>query len=656
LRFDRPFQRRAAINAEFRAGCLALSSLRSSRLCVEILVRTFSALPKYGWLLGLTVFALAFQTGFCGEQGIRESSGLKFPEYYDVPYEKQMKSLLEGARVQPQPNGRYICNEIKFQTFLQNGSTQIVVSAPGCFFDSTLHTISSPGPLEMRTADGKFSIAGEGFLLQQTNSNLIISNRVHTIVEAELLGPRAPGDNQPNLTTRQAEAIHIRSEQFDYATNSGLGNYRGNVQVSGTNLSMTSGLLKVVVPMKQAGAMSGLQDITASENVVMEYAGVHATGDQATYSASNGLAHITGKPAWSAAGREGRADELLIDRTNQTFQGIGHAHVKMPGQGLGTASFLPRSSQAATNSAANAFIVIDSDTYELRTNQAVFQKEVRLTEYDGEQVKATMTCGTLTAAFAGTNELQRMVAENHVTMSQEEMGFTAGKAVYTATNGLLELTLDPRWHFGLREGRGDLMLFHVTENEMVVKGNASMRVPANELGEMSGLATDHIKPAAPASSTNQFATILSDEYSLKSDTAQFEGHVRVDHPRMQVTCEQMRVDLPSGSAKPQRMSAERNVVFDLTDNKGQKVRGKGEQALYTYGITATATNDLLELTGDPVLETTNGTFRNKIIILDHASNKIYAPGKYHVRGSVPVTNTNNFRLPAVRIPTRKGTK
>ena len=50
-------------------------------------------------------------------------------------------------------------------------------------------------------------------------------------------------------------------------------------------------------------------------------------------------------------------------------------------------------------------------------------------------------------------------------------------------------------------------------------------------------------------------------------------------------------------------------------------------------MTGTTTNDLVELTGSPMLSTTNGsTFQNSVIILDRANGKIIAPGKYLIRG------------------------
>jgi len=66
-----------------------------------------------------------------------------------------------------------------------------------------------------------------------------------------------------------------------------------------------------------------------------------------------------------------------------------------------------------------------------------------------------MSCGTLTAAFSGTNELQQLVAETQVILEQDTNRFTAGKAVYTGADGMVELTGNPSWRSGLREGKGD---------------------------------------------------------------------------------------------------------------------------------------------------------------------------------------------------------
>jgi lipopolysaccharide export system protein LptA len=76
-----------------------------------------------------------------------------------------------------------------------------------------------------------------------------------------------------------------------------------------------------------------------------------------------------------------------------------------------------------------------------------------------------------------------MVAERQVLVAQEDKQFTAEKAEYTGANNLLELTGNPAWRLGVREGKGDWMRVNLAREEMLVRGNALMKLPAAELGQ-----------------------------------------------------------------------------------------------------------------------------------------------------------------------------
>lgn len=102
-------------------------------------------------------------------------------ENHSPPNEAQVKTLLEGAKAQPR-SGRYWITDARLRTFRTNGALEMLAEAPQCVYDAAQKTVSSAGPLQIQSADRRFLLEGEGFLLQQTNSNLIISNRVHTVV------------------------------------------------------------------------------------------------------------------------------------------------------------------------------------------------------------------------------------------------------------------------------------------------------------------------------------------------------------------------------------------------------------------------------------------------------------------------------------------
>jgi hypothetical protein len=106
------------------------------------------------------------------------------PEYYEAPNATQMKSLLQGDEAVPKGEGRILIRKLKLETFRETGAGDFVLQADDCLYDTKRRTAESPGPLVMRTADGRFSTEGEGFLWRESDSILIISNRVHTVIRA----------------------------------------------------------------------------------------------------------------------------------------------------------------------------------------------------------------------------------------------------------------------------------------------------------------------------------------------------------------------------------------------------------------------------------------------------------------------------------------
>jgi lipopolysaccharide export system protein LptA len=582
-------------------------------------------------------------------QPVVSGQGLKFSEYYDPPHETQMKWLLEGARAERQPDGRFLVTQAKWRTFRVNGEGELNVEAPQCFYDSSQRTISSSGPLHVQTADGKFSIDGVGFLYRQTNSTLLVSNRVHSILHPGLLGQQ-PAATRTNTPAEEAPGIDLYSDQFEYAEESGLGVYQGNVRVAGTNLTSTSGRLTIVMPV----AERRLQSLTAEQNVVIDYETIHATGERAFYSADTDLIQLSGQPmpTWRIEEKEGSGDELVFDRTNRVFRASGHARLKMPAQSMGASGFLarPEAASAASLPPTNQFVDIQCDNYVLRTNLAIFRDQVHVSERLGDQLQGEMSCRLMTLTFTGTNEFQKMVAEDQVVITREDKQFDAERAEYNGTNNLLDLTGNPGWRAGLRNGKGDWVRVNLAREEMFVRGNAFIEMPAAELGQSAFTELGTGKRGESKRETNAWARIFSEEYLLAPEQALFWGGVRIEHPQMKWTCEEVTLLSPPELGKTGRMLiAEPAVVFDVVDDQGRSFHGTGQRAVCTRSVTATMTNDLMVLTGNPaVLQATNLVGRNNIITLDLTSHKVLATGKYFIRGTLPAAGTNTSRPPKKR--------
>jgi hypothetical protein len=107
-------------------------------------------------------------------------------QYYDAPFEFQMKRRVSGAEASPQAGGLLEIKTMKLEMFGTNGVTEAVAEAPGCVYDTEKGVASSPGHLQLQTGDGNLRIEGDGFLWRQTNQWLTISNHQHTVIKGDL--------------------------------------------------------------------------------------------------------------------------------------------------------------------------------------------------------------------------------------------------------------------------------------------------------------------------------------------------------------------------------------------------------------------------------------------------------------------------------------
>ena len=168
-----------------------------------------------GWLLA---GVLACSAGVVVAQTVGGGSGkdFKLPEYDDKGH---MKSQVAGKGVKQLPNNQMLITSLYLETYREDGKVEMIVEAPECLYDSKRRVASSAGNMKARQADGKYTITGEGFEWQQTNSVLIISNRAHTIISKELLKPQTPPTTSATETKQDLEVF---ADHFDFNSKAGL--------------------------------------------------------------------------------------------------------------------------------------------------------------------------------------------------------------------------------------------------------------------------------------------------------------------------------------------------------------------------------------------------------------------------------------------------
>ena len=110
-------------------------------------------------------------------------TNLSSVEYFDPPHEQQVKLRVSGAEMTSLPGTVYDVKKIKIEQFGTNGATEAVVEAPQCIYAPLDGVASSPGHLDMYLGNGKVHVQGEGFMYEQTNMSLVISNQQHTVIK-----------------------------------------------------------------------------------------------------------------------------------------------------------------------------------------------------------------------------------------------------------------------------------------------------------------------------------------------------------------------------------------------------------------------------------------------------------------------------------------
>ena len=121
---------------------------------------------------------------------IRPIKDFKVPDYHSAtkPGEtNKLKSLLTGKEARPQPDGPINIKEPRIDNFHEDGRPDLVMKSPQCFFDYRTKVATSTNTLQVVDAEGRFSIEGEGFYWRQTNSMLIISNKVRTVLSKKFV-------------------------------------------------------------------------------------------------------------------------------------------------------------------------------------------------------------------------------------------------------------------------------------------------------------------------------------------------------------------------------------------------------------------------------------------------------------------------------------
>jgi lipopolysaccharide export system protein LptA len=579
-----------------------------------------------------------------------------------------------------------------------NREPAVLVEAPAALLDVNTFEATSVGPFRLQTPGGAFRLEGVGFRWEHHATRLTLSNSVRTeILSLPVPGAPAPAPGADPAPSGRRREIMSDSAEFDAAARQAV--YRGNASVTDADWRLRSASIVATFD----AASNRLERAVAEQDVTLETLRGPRTAQvkaaKAVYTAQLDADQIelSGRPVWQSGPYAGQSDRLvLVSRRGQLeFRGAGQSRVTVPrlrGPG-GTPDAAPGAAEAA--------VVVESDTYEMQGNEVRFRGQVRVR--DGAR---RIACGTLAVTLSAERDrVERLEAEQEVRVELTQGGQPLTVSSDTATfesregAGILRFTGQPRWETADASGQARVLTLVERGPDYLVRAedDASVRIARSRFGRVDLFTQGRGRPGAAPNASGTPSTALSAApaaagaaasgteagpieltcrtYELTPGQVRFEGGVRLDNLPGTLSCETMHGTFDSARSQLKELQAEGGVELRQT---GRRLR-TGRMILQTSGVAGrldslraegdvemeltrglhlvTAQGDLavyteasgiVELTGNPRVRTQSSIqLQGADKLFWHvASNRVSARGAYHVEGSLDSLRTNRALLGA----------
>jgi len=462
--------------------------------------------------------------------------------------------------------------DVRLVTTRTNAEIDFIAETPSCRYDLVTKTVSSSGPFKVFSGDRRLEFSGTGFVFRQTNSSLVLSNDVRTVIR-DLGTNTAAGTNAIATTNAAAQlqslTITAAGLEGNLATKRVV--YRDNVRVEESQMELTCGLLTALLGPK----LDVVEAIEAERNVTIigKADGSRIVATKARYTQTNETVELTGDASWKQGLREGRADRITLHRLDRSLRAAGGVMIKLPRDaaaqggfllGAGLATNAPTTNAPATDApAAKPPVLVDvlADQFHSRSNLVVLSGSVRV--IDGTN---RVRCDKLTLRSATkTSPEETAEAEGGIVAEQGTARLTGEHALYTKSSSNVVFTGNPTWKMDQSEGSAARLVFFAGTNGVSAEGDVRMKL----LRTTAGAA---LLPV-PAASTNRVqrtnspVEIACDRFELRGRTVRFTGNVRAHEtprtgaePRM--SCGELQILLAPKGGRAESASAAGSVVFE----------------------------------------------------------------------------------------------
>ena len=525
---------------------------------------------------------------FAQQQPAGHAKDFRTHQDYNGPNLNQRKTEFSGKDASPLAgSSKVLVKGADMKSYREDGTLVMAAQAPECVYDGGKKQASSSGPLKMHTGDGRFFIEGTGFLWRESDSGLVLSNHVHSILHSETTNGAPPSETV------------IYSDRFSYDMKTGLAIYRDNVRVNDPKMKLTCETLTANLANPSAFSAGDIINLQSLAGMLKQPSDTDKVSQYLTGRLSPATQKLLSE---YGGGTNSRLQQALTEDFNQVIQsGPMYDADRFAGVKLSpeTSSLLAKAPTGADLVHLNRLLL--QDAYPLEISRGLL-------------------------AQAGGRP-DNIVAEKNVIIDYIEDGAlthaTGDKAVYnkkttgTVTNEAMQLTGNPR----LERTNGWMTADVITMD----RAAGIIRGVGNYHSVFKKKATGKTN-APPAGDTEIFCDTF--DYNTKTKVAVYQGNVRVDDPQMKLTSKILTANLPEKGEKPDHIVAETNVVIDFIQND-KPTHATGQKAIYDSKIVGGKTNEIMELRGNPRLERTDGWMMADVILMDQGEGVIQGIGNHH---------------------------
>jgi lipopolysaccharide export system protein LptA len=279
--------------------------------------------------------------------------------------------------------------------------------------------------------------SSDSLILDRSNNTFAASGSVYMKLPFTNVVGAVSRANQPSGTNC---FLQIYSDQFHF-TNAGTnGNpshaeYTGQVRARYEQTELHCERLNVFF-----AANNQVRAIVAEENVVIASENGKAFGEKAAYDVGSDKMTLTGNPHWDMEGKTGSSRLVTFYGKSKEIYALENVEMTMPARSLPALDLFGPGQRAKEPASTNGNenIHISAGIFSHGGDISVFHDDVRVRDKRGE-----LRCEMVTITSGSSNQVERIVAEDHVVITQEQMVAKGKKAIYDVPLGKIYLTGNP---------------------------------------------------------------------------------------------------------------------------------------------------------------------------------------------------------------------